>query len=370
MKALLLSAYDASSHRYWREILRENLNNIHWTQLILPPRFFNWRIRGNPLSWFAEQYTTLNQPYDFIIATSMVDLATLRGLVPTLTSIPTLVYFHENQFAYPDSPQQPKPSIDAQITSLYSALAADHIAFNSIYNQQTFLTGGQQLLQKMPDHAPLEIISQLEKKSSILPVPIASAFFQQRPKNNTEPLTLVWNHRWEFDKAPERLYLTLKKLEKSTIKFRLHLLGERFRKSPLIFEKIQTEFAGSLGIIDYIEDLSHYQNVLANADIVISTSLHEFQGLSILNAVASGCMPAVPDRLSYCELFDKHFRYASYPDNPEKEAAALCRLLLTLAQKKQQSLKPNLNLTELAWPKMRPKYQSCFKQLIVHHAQN
>jgi len=364
MKALLLSAYDASSHRYWRESLQENLPNIHWTQLALPARFFNWRIRGNPLSWFAEQYSTLSQPYDLIIATSMVDLATLRGLVPTLTTVPTLVYFHENQFAYPDNPQQPKPSIEAQITSLYSALAADQVAFNSVYNQQTFLTGAQQLLQKMPDHAPLDIIEHLRNKSSILPVPIAPIFFKKMPKNNTSPLTLVWNHRWEFDKAPERLYLTLQKLKASSIDFKLHLLGERFRKKPPVFEKIKNEFTSSLGIIDYIDNLNDYQKTLASADIVISTSLHEFQGLSILNAVASGCIPAVPDRLSYRELFDKRYRYTSFLDNPENEAAALCRLIVTLEQEKQQAIQPNLK--NLGWLKMRPKYQRCFKQLIGH----
>lgn len=156
--------------------------------------------------------------------------------------------------------------------------------------------------------------------------------------------------------------MTLQKLNASSVDFKLHLLGERFRRKPPVFEKIKNEFTSSLGIIDYIDDLNDYQKILASADIVISTSLHEFQGLSISNAVASGCVPAAPDRLSYRELFDKRYRYTSFLDNPENEATALCQLIVTLEQEKQQAIQPNLK--NLGWQNMRPKYQRCFKQLV------
>ena len=41
----------------------------------------------------------------------------------------TLLYFHENQFAYPD--QSSAGLVERQLTSIYSAMAADSIAFNS-----------------------------------------------------------------------------------------------------------------------------------------------------------------------------------------------------------------------------------------------
>ena len=72
-----------------------------WRSLTLPPRHFAWRVRGNPLYWGLEERTVLESDYDALVATSMVDLCTLRGLVPALTRLPTLLYFHENQFAYP-----------------------------------------------------------------------------------------------------------------------------------------------------------------------------------------------------------------------------------------------------------------------------
>ena len=62
--------------------------------------------RGNPLSWAVSERAELERDYDLVVATSMVDLATLKGLVPSLANTPSVVYFHENQFAYPLSAEQ------------------------------------------------------------------------------------------------------------------------------------------------------------------------------------------------------------------------------------------------------------------------
>ena len=102
MKILLLSAYDAASHRYWRKGLVTAFPDWSWTTLCLPPRHFSWRVRGNPLSWLEQSETQLAMAHDLVIATSMVDLATLRGLSAAIATVPALLYFHENQFCYPD----------------------------------------------------------------------------------------------------------------------------------------------------------------------------------------------------------------------------------------------------------------------------
>ena len=153
MRILLLSAYDAQSHSYWWQGLKAAMPEHDWTVLTLPARHFAWRIRGNSLSWGLGEQELLNQPYDLLIATSMTDLSSLRGLVPHLTTIPTLLYFHENQFAYPLG-NQARQQVEPHIVSLYAALAADHLCFNSAYNRDTFLSGAAGLLDKLPDHVP------------------------------------------------------------------------------------------------------------------------------------------------------------------------------------------------------------------------
>jgi len=95
VRILLLSAYDADSHRRWREGLVAALPEHDWTVETLPPRHFSWRIRGNPLALADQLQRSRPAGWDRLMATSMTDLATLRGLVPSLAAMPAILYFHE-----------------------------------------------------------------------------------------------------------------------------------------------------------------------------------------------------------------------------------------------------------------------------------
>jgi glycosyltransferase involved in cell wall biosynthesis len=137
-------------------------------------------------------------------------------------------------------------------------------------------------------------------------------------------LQLVWNHRWEYDKGPERLYAALLLLKKRDIDFRIHIIGQQFRQSPEIFAQIQNNFSEFIGKSGYLEDHHEYLHVLLESDLVISTAIHEFQGLAVMEAVALGCIPVVPDRLSYPEYFDQKYCYPSQLETIDFEAAGLC----------------------------------------------
>ncbi|HEY7884932.1 MAG TPA: DUF3524 domain-containing protein, partial [Cellvibrionaceae bacterium] len=140
MRVLVLSAYDAPSHKRWHQNLVDALDDIHWTVLTLPPRYFRWRIRANSLYWALACREQLLQPYDVVLATSMTDLTGLRSLLPELAKIPTIIYFHENQFVYPVTLQQ-HALLEPQMMTLYSALSADALVFNSAFNRDTFMAG-------------------------------------------------------------------------------------------------------------------------------------------------------------------------------------------------------------------------------------
>ena len=81
MKALLLSAYAARSHRHWQTAVLSMLPDWDWCELNLPPRYFSWRIRGNAMTWSVNERAVLDSPRELLLATSMVDLATLRARV-------------------------------------------------------------------------------------------------------------------------------------------------------------------------------------------------------------------------------------------------------------------------------------------------
>ncbi len=361
MKILLLSAYDAASHQRWRQELEEFFPEHQWTQLSLPPRYFSWRVRGNSVSWAFSQRTLLTQAYDLVIVTSMVDLSSLRGFVPELARIPTLVYFHENQFAYPLSDDQ-SLSVEPQITSIYGALCADNIIFNSAFNRDSFLTGAETLLRRLPDHVPLHVMHELSARSQVVPVPLRDDYFVGPAQRSLRP-SLIWNHRWEYDKGPERLLAMLRCWFSGgdNPPITLHVVGQQFRQQPPVFAEIKDLLLtqGALGEWGFVKDVNRYRQLLQQSHIAVSTAVHDFQGLAVLEAVAAGCVPLVPARQAYPEWFGADACYPSLPEDMEGEAEAMAGRLRHLVQHITSGEKPQVpDLTHLSWSRMRLRYKN------------
>jgi hypothetical protein len=55
-----------------------------------------------------------------------------------------------------------------------------------------------------------------------------------------------------------------------------------------------------------------YYDLLKRSKIAVSFADQETFGIAMVEAVMLGCLPAVPDRLSYSELYDPVFQYSSY----------------------------------------------------------
>jgi glycosyltransferase involved in cell wall biosynthesis len=371
VKVLLLSAYAAKSHEHWRRMLQTMFAHWEWQVLTLPPRHFSWRVRGNALYWSQVEKNALQAQYDLVVATSMVDLATLRGLVPALAQRPTLLYFHENQFAYPQDRQR-HTLVEAQITSLYSGLAADRILFNSSYNCETFLLGCDALLAKLPDMVPPGLVASLREKSAVVPVPLAitasdpthAHWPAAHNKLGPNPVRLVWLGRFEHDKGGENLLRILTLLEAAGLDYELALVGQQFREEPAVFGEIKARCGHRLAHCGYIESVAAYRGLLASADIVLSTAAHEFQGLAIMEAVQLNCVPLVPNRLVYPEIYPRLFCYQSSPDSPGAEAQSAVDGILAIAANWQHYRDSVPDLTPFSQRNLIPVYEREFQSIL------
>ena len=136
-----------------------------------------------------------------------------------------------------------------------------------------------------------------------MPLGLADELFEI-PRRNTRrgPPVLLWNHRCEYDKNPEGFFESLFDLERAGVNFRLVVLGEQFREAPPIFASAQKILKHRIEQYGYVAGRKEYQAWLERADVVVSTAWHEFFGLAVLEAVAAGCLPLLPRRLSYPEL--------------------------------------------------------------------
>jgi glycosyltransferase involved in cell wall biosynthesis len=342
-----------------------------WQYLSLPARHFAWRIRGNAMSFaFDPKFkTALEKPYDLVIATSMTDCVGLKAFCPDLQNIPWLLYFHENQFAYPDNANQ-QGLIEMQMVTLYSALAADLCVFNSQFNKDTFFQGARALLKKLPDYVSPDWLDNTQEESRVLPVPLSDFLFNRNQENSensnentsksSKRLKLVWPARWEYDKGPERLLAILEEMEIRQLDYDIAILGEQFRTIPNEFEQIKSSFSHRITQFGFAESRADYLSFLASADMVLSTALHEFQGLAVLEAVALGCVPILPNRQVYPELFGQDYLYESQLKDIRKEAESAVDLIEQHA--KLGGLPPSM--TAYLGEPLLEKYDDLFSMLI------
>ena len=342
---LVLSPYDALSHCYWREGLAAAMPEWDITAVSLPPRHFSWRVRGNSLT--LSQRPEFARPWDAVIATSMTDLSALRGLAPGIAACPNIVYFHENQFAYPPDRGEPAHRVERQITSIYTALAADHVVFNSDYNRRTCLEGARELLARMPDGVPAGTVERIARVSRVLPVPLTDDCFAADPAKHAGDAHIVWNHRWEFDKGPGDLLTIVDGLLAAEVRFVFHLVGQPFREVPAPIREALARLAaaGRLGSEGFLPR-TEYLDVLARSHVVLSTAQHEFQGLAVLEAMASGCWPLVPNRLAYPEFVPQASLYADADD-------AIARLIAICQQVNEGVVPGPVDVSALRWPAQR-----------------
>ncbi|MEM1349333.1 MAG: DUF3524 domain-containing protein [Myxococcota bacterium] len=367
--ALVLSPYDAASHIRWRRGLARHLTEYRWEALPLPARCHSWRARGNSLSYAFAHRDTLTAPRDLLLATSVTDLCALRGFVPELARLPTLVYLHENQFAYPS--RDGTNTLHLQLQDIYTALCADVLASNSTYNLHTLLRGARALLHRLPDAVPPGLPERIEARARVLPVPLDDSMFTKDPLATREldaPVSLVWNHRWEHDKAPERFVDAMLALDALGHDFTLHVVGQRFRTAPPCFEELRARLPHRLSTFGFVEDVDDYHRILASSDLILSTALHDFQGLAVLEACAMGCVPVLPDRVAYPEYTRPEHRYSSSEAHDPDVRALVAHLdaLLTSPSWRARS-DARADVSRFRWSRLRDAYLDTLETTLTAH---
>ena len=306
MNILLLEPYYGGSHRSWSDGYKK-YSSHDITILSLPGRFWKWRMHGGAVT-LAKEFNKIEKSFDLILASDMLDLTTFLSLTRKKSShIPTVIYFHENQLSYPWSPDDrdiiEKRDKHYGFINYSSALTANHCFFNSDYHRSSFLSELPKLLKHFPDYNELASIQQIESRSSVLHLGLdLKRFNSYRSEQKGTPI-ILWNHRWEYDKNPVGFFKLLRLLIKNNIDFKVVILGEKFSEFPSEFTKNIKILGDRILHIGYVDTFEEYASWLWKSDILPVTNIQDFFGASIMEAVYCECIPILPNRLTYPELF-------------------------------------------------------------------
>jgi glycosyltransferase involved in cell wall biosynthesis len=362
MHVLVLEPFDSGSHRAFLDGWLSHSRH-RFTRLSLPGKFWKWRMRHAAVT-FAQQAGQLDpaDPPDVVFASSMLNLAEFRGLAPrAIAQAPTVLYFHENQLAYPD-PRARERDRHFTLTNLTSALAGDAVWFNSAFNRDSFIDRLPKFLKQMPTRHMCDAPETVRAKAAVHPPGIdpLTPPEQQSPG----PLRIAWVGRWEHDKNPEDFFAAMEQLTQSAVDFRVSVLGEQAIRWPAVFDQARPKLAGHLDHWGY-QSPADYAAALQAADVVVSTAWHEFFGLAIMEACSAGCLPVLPDRVVYPELFP---RGAWLYDGSVTE---LVTMLRTLSQRKTSNQFPQADAAEAraiakhcAWPEAASRLDAALSQLV------
>ncbi len=318
LRILALEPYYGGSHRAVLDGLVARVD-ADWTVLTLPARKWKWRMRGAAMTMATESARlaastgssegSRERPYDLIFASTFLNLAEFRGMLGSaFSAVPAIVYFHENQLEYPNR-HTAEWDLQFPLTNITSALAADACVFNTQWNRNSFLDAIPGFLREFPDHHPLGVAEKIRAKTSVIAPPFDSEPFDARQPQRGSATRIVWPHRWEHDKNPDDFFAAVSRLADERLDFEVAVAGQAFRDVPDAILSAEQTLGSRLVHLGQPDSRDAYAALLATSDVAVSTAVNEFFGIAMIEAAYAGCLPLVPNRLAYPELYPEAFRY-------------------------------------------------------------
>lgn len=253
-------------------------------------------------AWVAEHGVP-----DVVVGTNMLDLAGFLGLARrALGPAPAVQFMHENQLTYPRQPGEP---LDLGLAAMQwrGLVAADEVWFNSEHHRDALLDALRPFARPVDSAVDAAAVA---AKSWVAHIGIAAdACRRATPAAGPRRPLVVSNQRWHHDKDLGSVLRALRTAHERGLDFDLALLGdprggEATELDPLIAD---------LG--ERVVEIGHlprrqYLDTLRRADVVVSAARNENFGIAVVEAIAAGAWPVVPDALAYREVVPARFHEA------------------------------------------------------------
>lgn len=228
------------------------------------------------------------------------------------------------------------------------------------------IAGIRSWLRLMPhDQCPdiAETQKMIMEKSEVMYYPITVPPDVRTSSTPPTYLHIVWNHRWEWDKGPKEWFEAVDALLADDFckdKFKISVLGESFAEVPEPFLQ-KDKYAAVIEHWGYQPTKQDYYNILYSADVVVSTTWHEFFGVSILEAIACGCYPVCPKRLVFPEYLPPSYLY-----NTQTQLVKKLKNLIKRPETVRNRLTwaHEMPTEQFQWLNLKPKYSGLFNPTV------
>ena len=366
LNIVLIEPFFTGSHKAWADGYKKNSNhNINI--LFLKGKHWKWRMHGGAITLgkLYQQYIVNNGTPDLLLVTDMLNLPVFISLVK-LQNIPVISFFHENQLTYPWSTQDRDKEKNRDhhygFINYTTTLCSNKIMFNSDFHKNSFITALIKFLKMFPDHQQLSNVDIINNKSvvSYLGLDLKKFDKYKKIKKNKTPI-ILWNHRWEYDKNPNDFFNTLFKINNKKIDFSIVILGEKGKEYPKIFDKAKEKLKDKILHFGYCKSEKEYRDWLLISDILPVTSIQDFFGVSIIEAVSSCVYPILPNRLAYPEILSIDKNKKLFYNSKQELKNKIEYVIINIDLIRQDSLQlSKFVINRYSWGKMAPAYDKRF----------
>ncbi|XP_039350966.1 glycosyltransferase-like domain-containing protein 1 isoform X7 [Mauremys reevesii] len=370
MSILLIEAFYGGSHKQLADLLQEEIEEC--VLYTLPAKKWHWRARTAAL--YFMQTVPANANYRILFASSVLNLTELIALRPDLGKLKKVLYFHENQLAYPVQKYQER-DFQYGYNQILSCLVADIVVFNSAFNMESFLTSIGKFLKLIPDHRPKDLEKIIRPKCQVLHFPIrfpdVSRFMPEHKLAHLEKITGVRGNgdTYLFRCLPfQQKYRATKSLMKNSSSSPESGLceaqsglcttqGERLQYPLTSLEKLNKSEA-SESTNQEVPCQEDKQHVTFNPCNLLSGTDYQQRPLHIvwphrwIEAVYCGCYPLCPNALVYPEIFPAEYLYST-PEQLFKRLQNFCR--------RPDIVRKHLykgEMDQFSWAALRGKFRS------------
>jgi glycosyltransferase involved in cell wall biosynthesis len=364
LRVLFIEPFYGGSHRAFADGLRDHSRH-EIVLLMLPEAEWRRRMRRGAQE-LAPAALALDGHFDAIVATDMLDLTTFLALTRRrFAHTPVLFYLHENQFTYPRIRGTKLNSWFGAMNYL-SAAAADRVAFNSDYHRTDFLTA-LRTLDAGPNNWLLPSqVDLIEAQSSVLPIGVELGWLDElhpersEPKHEERDPLVVWNARWEFDKAPDVFARALIRLHAEGVAFDVAIAGDPGPNPHPAMHELRVALGERVLQYGLLPTRSDYGRLLWRSDVVVSTARHEFFGVGMVEALYAGCFPVAPAAHNYPALVPSGL-HTSCLWRDEDELAELLRAALRGNRPGGEELRASA--ARFAWDVVAPRWDRALEAL-------